>query len=196
MVWKVKNETHRRINPEKRKENGMSLLDSGYSKISETFSFDKVPSSVEELKSLGESNLSTPFKTCALTLLVLLNYEKDAGETVRMLDYLKGPQPMNPYEIQFLKDRMLGKEYVARSFFQGSSPDNNYTYKTPLQITVCDSPYSYNESDYAVLYVQSSGADSLRSLKFRRKPSTNEWFLVENNALSDIRVLQDTNPWA
>ena len=54
-----------------------------------TFTFPSVPKNVEELKALPESDLSTPFKTCALTMLVLLNYEKDTQATIDMLNFLK-----------------------------------------------------------------------------------------------------------
>ena len=174
----------------------MGLFDSGYTKKSKAFAFDKIPTTVNELKSFAESDLSSPFKTCALTMLVLLNYQNSVEGTVDMLNFLKGPEPMSAYDIQFLRDRLKGKEYVARSFFSGSSPDNNYTPSKPLQITVYDNPYSYKDEGYATLYMDSTGADSPRSIKFRHKPSTNEWFMVENFALSDIRIPKNLDPWA
>ena len=63
----------------------------------ETFTFTSIPKSVDELKALPESDLSTPFKTCALTMLVLLNYANDVDGTIEMLNFLKGPEPMNPF---------------------------------------------------------------------------------------------------
>ena len=162
----------------------------------ETFTFTTIPRSVADLKALPESDLSTPFKTCALTMLVLLNYADDVNATIEMLNFLKGPEPMNPYQIQFLKDRLVGKEYVVRSFFEGSSPQNNYIPTEPLKITVFDNPYSYPEAGWATLHMNSTGADSPRQIKCRLKPSTNQWFLVENLALSDIRTPVAANPWA
>ena len=162
----------------------------------ETFTFTTIPRSVEDLKALPESDLSTPFKTCALTMLVLLNYADDVNATIEMLNFLKGPEPMNPYQIQFLKDRLVGKEYVVRSFFEGSSPQNNYIPTEPLKITGFDNPYSYPEAGWATLHLNSTGADSPRQIKCRLKPSTNQWFLVENLALSDIRTPVAADPWA
>ena len=162
----------------------------------ETFTFTTIPRSVADLKALPESDLSTPFKTCALTMLVLLNYADDVNATIEMLNFLKGPEPMNPYQIQFLKDRLVGKEYVVRSFFEGSSPQNNYIPTEPLKITVYDNPYSYPEAGWATLHMDSTGADSPRQIKCRLKPSTNQWFLVENLALSDIRTPVAADPWA
>ena len=162
----------------------------------ETFTFNAIPRSVEELKALPEADLSTPFKTCALTMLVLLNYESNVDATIEMLNFLKGPEPMNPFQIQFLRDRLKGKEYVARSFFEGTSPANNYVPSEPFKITVFDNPYSYPEAGWATLHMNSSGADSPRQIKCRLKPSTNQWFLVENLALSDIRTPVAADPWA
>jgi len=162
----------------------------------ETFTFSIIPKSVDELKTLPESDLSTPFKTCALTMLVLLNYGNDVNATIEMLNYLKGPDPMNAYQIQFLKDRLQGKEYVVRSYFEGSSPQNNYIPNEPLKITVFDNPYSYPEAGWATLHMDSTGADSPRQIKCRLKPSTGQWFMVENMALSDIRKPVEADPWA
>ena len=162
----------------------------------ETFTFTTIPRSVADLKALPESDLSTPFKTCALTMFVLLNYADDVNATIEMLNFLKGPEPMNAYQIQFLKDRLVGKEYVVRSFFEGSSPQNNYIPTEPLKITVFDNPYSYPEAGWATLHMNSTGADSPRQIKCRLKPSTNQWFLVENLALSDIRTPVAADPWA
>ena len=162
----------------------------------ETFTFTTIPRSVEELKALHESDLSTPFKTCALTMLVLLNYTNDVNATIEMLNFLKGPDPVNEYQKQFLRDRLQGKDYVVRSFFEGSSPQNNYIPTEPLKITVYDNPYSYPEAGWATLHMDSTGADSPRQIKCRLKPSTNQWFMVENLALSDIRTPAAADPWA
>ncbi len=165
-------------------------------KKKETFTFTTIPRSVEELKALPESDLSTPFKTCALTMLVLLNYTNDVNATIEMLNFLKGPDPVNEYQKQFLRDRLQGKDYVVRSFFEGSSPQNNYIPTEPLKITVYDNPYSYPEAGWATLHMDSTGADSPRQIKCRLKPSTNQWFMVENLALSDIRTPAAADPWA
>ena len=55
----------------------------------ETFSFTNLPSNVTQLKALPEASLDTAFKSVALCIAVLCNYEKDANATWEMLDYLK-----------------------------------------------------------------------------------------------------------
>ena len=162
----------------------------------EKFTFAYVPKSVEELKALPESNMDSPYKSAALTMLVLCNYKNDVEGTHSMLDFLKGPEPLNPYEKQFLRDRLRDKEYKPFSFFEGANVDNDYTPTIPLTIVVSETPYSFREDNWATLYIKSGGADSPRPIKFRRKPSTGQWFVNEIQCLSDIRTPKSSDPWA
>ncbi|HBL41035.1 MAG TPA: hypothetical protein DDY98_05475, partial [Ruminococcaceae bacterium] len=66
-----------------------------------TFSFASVPTCVSQLQSLPEHSLDTPFKTAALTLLVLCHYKNDVNAVIEMLNDLKGPENMSVYEQQF-----------------------------------------------------------------------------------------------
>ena len=159
-----------------------------------TFSFSSLPKTVDELRSVPEASLSTPFMTAALTVAVLCNYENDPQETFNMLNFLKGPQPLSPFEQQFIRDRLRGKMYVARSYFAGTGPRNNYEPSLPYTVTVFDNPYSYQNEGYATLYIRSSGADTERQVKLRRKG--NQWFLWENFLLPDIRLPAELDPWA
>ena len=106
------------------------------------------------------------------------------------------PPRLSTFEKQFLKDRLQGKEYKPFSFFKGATTANGYEPAKPYEIVVSDNPYSYPEENWATLYVKSSGADSERSIKFRKKPSTGQWFLNEIQCLSDIRVPAAADPWA
>jgi len=161
-----------------------------------TFTFNAIPSTLEEFKALPEMSLDTPFKTTALAMLALLNWEKNNDLAYQMLDALRGPNPMSPMDKSFIKDRLRGKEYKVRSFFKGTSPDNSYTMSTPLTITVEDNPYSYAEENYATMHLQSSGADAVRPVKLRKKPSTGQWFIIDIQVLADIRIPKDSDPWA
>lgn len=162
----------------------------------EKFTFAYVPKSVEELKALPESTIDSPYKSAALAMLVLCNYKNDVEGTHSMLDFLKGPEPLNPYEKQFLRDRLRDKEYKPFSFFEGANVDNDYTPTLPLTIVISETPYSFREDNWATLYIKSGGADSPRPIKFRRKPSTNQWFVNEIQCLSDIRTPKSSDPWA
>lgn len=162
----------------------------------ESFSFASLPTSMAELKALPEASLDSAFKTTALCIAVLCNLEKDANATWEMLDYLKGPEIVNEREKAFIKERLLGKQYKTFSFFQGATPDNGYTPAIPYTITVSENPYSFDEENWATLYVTSGGTDAPRPVKLRRKTSTNQWFVNEIQCLADIRIPTEQDPWA
>ena len=160
----------------------------------ETFTFGAVPASVAEMAALPEAALTSPFAAAALSVLAFCQYEKDAQAAIDMINFLKGPQPLSNYDIQFLRERLAGKYYKPFSFFEGSSPQNNYTPTLPYTITVSDNPYSYTNEGYATLYLKSSGADNERPVTLRKKGE--QWFLWQITYLSDIRVPAADDPWA
>lgn len=59
-----------------------------------------------------------------------------------------------------------------------------------------ENPYSFSNENWATMYIQSYGADSPRSMKLRKKPSSGQWFLNEIQCLSDIRLPVEDDPWA
>ena len=160
------------------------------------FTFNQLPTNVSELQNISEATLDTPFKTAALTMLALCQYEKDSAATIEMLNFLKGPENVSEYEKQFIKERLKDKQYKVLSFFDGAAPENGYTPSVPYTIEVTDNPYSYPDDNWATMFVKSSGADSPRQIKLRKKPSTGQWFLNDIQCLSDIKVPANLDPWA
>ena len=156
--------------------------------LNKIFTFESLPENTEQLKALPEASLKSPFMTAALVIAAACSYEKSPENSIAMLDFLKGPQSLSGYEKQFIRDRLRGKGYVARSFFQGTSPENGYEPSRPFTISVEDNAHSYEEEGYAMLYVKSSGADSPRPIKLRLKADSEEWYLWELACLSDIRA--------
>lgn len=161
-----------------------------------TFTFNKLPESLNEFLSFKEASLDTPYKTTALAILALCVYKNNKELCYSLLNALRGPSPLSNFDKQFLHDRLNGKEYKPYSFFLGSNPNNSYTPTEPYTITVKSNPYSFTEDNYATLFVSSSGADSDREVKLRKKPSTGQWFVTEILALSDIRIPTKDDPWA
>lgn len=162
----------------------------------ENFTFSALPTSVAELQALPECTLDSAFKTAALTVVALCNYEKDAEATFEMLDFLKGPEGVSTYEKQFIGERLRDKCYKMYAFFKGATPENNYTPTQPYTIEVIENPYSFDNENWATLWVKSGGADNPSSIKFRRKPSTGQWFLNDIQCLSDIRPPAEKDDWA
>lgn len=162
----------------------------------EKFTFASLPQNVSELQGLPEANLESAFKTAALTLAALCRYGQSPEEAIDMLNFLKGPEDVSGYEKQFYKERLTGKEYLPFSYFDGALPDNGYTPSTPYSVSVYENPYSFDNENWATLWVKSSGADNMRSIKFRRKPSTGQWFLNDIQCLSEIRLPTAEDKWA
>lgn len=162
----------------------------------ETFTFAALPANVDELRALPEAKLDTAFKTTALVILALNRYEADPDAAIAMLGFLRGPEDFGGKEQSFLRDRLKDKEYKARSFLGGAAPENNYTPTKPYTVAVSENPYSFDEENWATLYVTSGGADNPRPIKLRKKPSTGEWFLNEIQCLADIRLPRAEDKWA
>ncbi len=164
----------------------------------ETFTFDRIPETVDELKALPQANLQNPFGVVALVILAMNNFNKDLDKCKEMLTFLKGPGTLMNQEISRMNDQLKGKDYLMRSYFEGTTPENNYKPTEPYKITVFDHPNSYdNEKDgYVTLWVKSSGSDSDRQVRLRKKQSTGEWFLNEEYLTPGIKTPQEADPWA
>ena len=156
-----------------------------------------LPQNIEQLKQMPYATLVNEYEVAALTVAVLCNYCQDPQATVEMLNYLRGPRPLLPLEVQFLRDRLSGKPYKMLSYLNGTSPKNNYTPTTPLGVTIVTTPTSALQPDMIRLFIPSSGADSLRQVDLRRKPSTGQWFLWSSDGLMpDVRIPVSQDPWA
>lgn len=157
--------------------------------------FADLPESLEAFKALPQAALSTPFDTAALTVAALCIFPADKELCYQMLDYLRGPRPMNGADKQFIADRFRDKDYVPRSYFEGAVPDNDYMPSSPYTVTVKTDPHSYDEEGIAKLFIPSGGADSPRPIKLRQAKD-GKWYLWEQYLLTGIREPESANPWA
>ena len=158
--------------------------------------FEKIPTSYEEFTSLDYAKLDKPEYAAGLFLLAVCVYPKDKELAHKMIDYLRGPAPMGSYDKQFLRDRLIDKDYIGFSYFEGSSPKNNYTPSTPYRVEIISDSNTFAENGYAKFFIKSSGADSPRPIKMRLKPSTGEWFLTDQMLLAGIVIPVERDPWA
>ena len=162
----------------------------------ETFTFDALPESVEQLQSLPQASLDSPFKTAALTVCALCAYGADKQTGIEMLNWLRGPRPLTGYDISFLDDRFRGgKTYIPFSYFLGAPPENDYTPKAPFTVVVESNHTSATEQGYMKLFIPCAGADSPRPIKLRMK-GDGRWFLWEQYLMTDIRQPKSADPWA
>lgn len=163
---------------------------------SETFTFTALPESLAQMQALPEPSLDSPFKTAALTVCALCAYAADKNIGTEMLNWLRGPRPLNGMEISFLNDRFRdGKTYIPFSYFEGATPDNDYTPSEPFRITVQSTHVSGEEQGYMKLFIPCGGADSPRPIKLRMK-GDGKWFLWEQYLLTGIRTPKSADPWA
>ncbi len=160
----------------------------------QTFTFAALPESAAELMATPEGVLDSPYKTAALTVCALCAYAAAPEIGIEMLNALKGPQPLSPYEKQFLRDRFSDKKYVPFSYFKGAAPDNDYTPERPFSVTIESNPYTYEQEGYAKLFLRSGGADSPRAVTLRSKGD--KWYLWEQFLCADIRTPKSQDPWA
>ena len=157
--------------------------------------FSSLPSTFEEFASLPQAALTTPFETAAMTVLAFCYYPQNKDLALQMVNFLRGPRPLSGGDISFIADRFRDSDYVPRSYFEGSTPANDYTPAEPYTIIVSESPYSYQNEGYATLYITSGGADSPRSVQMR-KAKDGKWYLWEQFILVGIRQPESANPWA
>ncbi len=157
--------------------------------------FNSLPETLDQYKALPQAAMSTPFDTAAMTVLAFCFYPQNKDMALAMLDFLKGPKPLSQYEKQFIQDRFRDADYVPRSYFNGASPENDYMPSQPYTITVSENPYSYQQENYAKLFVRSGGADSPREL-LMRKAKDGKWYLWDQFILAGIRQPESSNPWA
>ena len=162
----------------------------------ETFTFAALPESLAAMQALPEADLSDPYKTAALTVCALCVYAADKDIGTEMLNWLRGPRPLNGADISFLNDRFRGgKTYIPFSYFAGATPENDYTPSQPYRITVESNHVSAAEQGYMKLFIPCGGADSPRPIKLRMR-GDGKWFLWEQYLLSDIRTPKSADPWA
>lgn len=157
--------------------------------------FADIPESLDAFKSLPQAALATPFDTAALTVVALCLYPENRELCYEMLDYLRGPRPMNGMDKQFIADRFSDKDYVPRSYFEGAVPENDYMPTVPYAVKVKSDPHSYDEQGIAKLFIPSGGADNPRPIKLRQAKD-GKWYLWEQFLLTGIRQPESSNPWA
>lgn len=158
--------------------------------------FNTLPKTLEMFCELKEADLKEPHETVALLVTALCMWADNQDVAIEMINYLKGPDKLSVREVQFINDRLKDKKYLPYSYFIGSSPDNEYTPTKPYTINVESTPKSFDEAGYARLYLQSSGADSVRPVMLRQKQSTGQWFMVDQMLLSEIRKPSLEDPWS
>lgn len=159
------------------------------------FTFGALPESLAQMQALPEAALANPFQTAALTVCALCVYAADKNIGKEMLDWLRGPRPLGPYDISFLNDRFRDGHHVPFSYFAGATPDNDYTPAQPFTLTIEAGPYADANPGYKKLHIRSGGADNPREIVLRQK-GDGTWLLWDQFLLVGIRTPKSADPWA
>ena len=157
--------------------------------------FDELPITLDMLKTLPQADLQQPYYAAVLLIPALCQWLSNRDAALAMIGFLKGPQALSNHEIQFINERLRGKEYLPFSYFEGSTPENGYEPTRPYTVTISAVPTSFDEAGYAKLYLKSSGADSPRLVQLRKKVTTGEWFLWDQMLLGGIRQPVSVDRW-
>lgn len=156
--------------------------------------FEQLPQTVEELESLLSLYPQSDARyTGAFFIASLVRYLDSPDDGHAMINLLRGPRPMNDMDKSFLKDRLREKAYLPGAYFEGATPENDYTPDTPLTLMIYDDPMEAEEG-YCYIQVATTGADSRRRITLREKDG--QYYLWEySNVLTGIRLPASLDPW-
>ena len=161
----------------------------------QTFTFADLPETLAQMQAMPEAALTDPFQTAALTVCALCVYSGYRQVGTEMLNWLRGPRPLSPMDISFLNDRFRDGNHVPFSYFQGATPENNYTPTFPLTLTFEAGPYADANPGYKKLHIRSGGADNAREIVLRQK-GDGTWLLWDQFLLLSVRPPKSSDPWA
>lgn len=153
------------------------------------------PSTFQEFEKLPLLDLTNPHNTASLFLIALDLFIQNQQEGINAINTLKGPIELNPHNISFLKDRLMDKPYLPKAYFEGATPENDYTPNKPYTLNLFqDNRPQDLEEGYMRLFVETKGADAKRFITLRKKG--NHWYIWEYpGILMDIRKPKADNPW-
>lgn len=78
---------------------------------------NRLPKTLQELQAMPQAGLTNPEEVAALTVAALALYPENPSETEKMLDFLRGPRPLNGIDKQFNKRQIPWKRVSVRSYF-------------------------------------------------------------------------------
>ena len=165
-----------------------------FAKGKQGIAFPALPATLNQFTSLPHAGLQSPYETAAMFVVALSVYPQNKDESIAMINFLKGPAPLSARNLDLFK--MQVTDYLSRSYFAGSTPQNDYAPTKPYTVVITDNPHSYGVQGVVKLFVYCGGADSPRPIEMRLAKD-GKWYLTEySSLLSGIRKPESTNPWA
>jgi len=151
--------------------------------------FPVLPMTKAELLASPYNNLMTPMNTTALFVVALNVYNQNRDESIAMINYLRGPNPLSADDVKLIDERMAQNNKagcLAQSYLAGAAPQNSYTPSQPYTVVITDNFYTYYDREVATVYVMCGGADTPRPVTLC-KAGDGLWYLGELSLLEGIR---------
>ncbi len=171
--------------------------DTAYNAKKTSVVFEKLPEDLNELKMICD-DFNDPSKIAADVIAVLSSFNTNKENCIEMLNYLRGPRPVDEYEIEYIGERLRIFPYLIESYFDGATAENNYKPTIPYTVSVYEP--EVNEiivgEGFMRLFLKSGGANSARGVKLRYKASSLQWFIWDYLIFADIERPTSENPWA
>lgn len=146
-----------------------------------TFTFKALPKSLEDLESIPQSAMKTPFMTAALTVMALCQYSQDSDSGNDILNYLRGPRTVTEHELKFINERLAENKRIPFSYLKGANSENDFTPSSPYCITVYETQNSYANEGYAQIFVDSSFDHKPHQITLRWR--NDQWLLWDQYLL-------------
>ena len=158
---------------------------------SDTYSLTP-PDSFESYQKNYQEVKSDPAKTAALFVMAMLSYTENETLGTQAITLLASPEQLSPGLVYnglqpgpslkgHLK-RLKEKPYLARSYFQGTSPENGYQLsELPYNVIVHPDPRGPSSPGRVKFFIPCSGADSPRPITL--KEDGGAWKVSEASSL-------------
>lgn len=166
--------------------------------IRESVRFDRLPMTIEDFLVLRESHGQDPSGATALFVAALIRYSQNQADGLPMLvsilvndnTLMQTAAANRGYRgfdltanTRFLIDRILPAPWIALSYVQGTSPQQQYRLpEAPYHFRLSRNPYSQISPDEVRIFIESSGADSPRPLRLKRN-AAGLWKVAEFSSL-------------
>jgi hypothetical protein len=150
-------------------------------------SLDAIPEDFQQFSGRLESLCEHPEGAAAGVILALAVLAMDRQLGRQCVQAAAPSLPASRF--RFVEERLAGNEYLPRSYFLGTRPENGYQHgELPIVMRFSTNPYSGDPAQGRVkLFVECSGADSPRPITVERNDS-GQWRAVEwSSLLSGIR---------
>ena len=88
------------------------------SKGTQSLAFPSLPKTLAEFKALPQAGMESPYQTAAMFVIALSVYPKNPSESIAMINFLKGPEPLSPREINLIREQV--QHLITEDITQGS----------------------------------------------------------------------------